>query len=123
MEREDYINLLRQSEPEQDDNSSKEKNYVYEDKLDKKTVDKNPYSNDFLAKYINHLGFKSDEVPQFSEMAKKLNLPIVHEDGPKDLTKLDNHDIIKDISPSQKSDDLEMKRQALKRLISKYKGQ
>jgi len=125
MEREDYVNLLRQSDNSYDDKDSvSEKDYVIADKSDKERAgDKNPYSNDFLSKYINHLGFQTDDVPQFSEMAKKINLPIVHEDVKKDLTKLDNHDIIKDISPSKKADDLEMKKQALKKLILKYKGQ
>jgi hypothetical protein len=125
MERQDYVNLLRQSDDSyEDEDSITEKDHVIADKSDKQRAgDKNQYSNDFLSKYINHLGFQSEEVPQFTEMAKKLNLPIVYEDVKKDLTKLDNHDIIKDVSPSKKADDLDMKKQALKKLILKYKGQ
>lgn len=87
-----------------------------------KKGEENPYSNDILKKFIDHLGFPSDEVPRFTEMAKKLNTTIKHEPVKKDLTSMDNHDMIEDISPSKRNDDLDIRKQALKRLIAKYKG-
>lgn len=99
------------------------KNHLYETrKHDTDKKEASPYSNKELHKFINYLGFQAEEVPRFSEMAKKLNAPIVHENVKKDLTNLDNHDMIKDVSPSRKNDELDIKKQALRRLIAKYKG-
>lgn len=103
------------------------KNHLSEDKnsssYKEHKPDKNPYSNKDLEKFISYVGFNVDEVPRFSEMAKKINLPIKHEEVKKDLTSLDNHDTIKDVTHLQKNGkDLEIRREALKRLMAKYRG-
>lgn len=115
MDSQQYLDMLRED--------SKEETIESGPRYEHKKGSENPYSNDQLSAFIKHVGFNVENIPKFSEMAKKLNAPIVHENVKKDLTNLDNHDIIKDISPLRKNDELDIKKQALKRLIAKYKGQ
>lgn len=136
MDAQTYLDMLREDGPE-DYNASADsnlkggglKNHLHEDNKPHHNThkdhkpDKNPYSNEMLEKFIKGVGFNVDDVPRFTEMAKKLNLPIVHEPAKKDLTSLDNHDTIEDVAHFNKDGkDLEIRKQALKRLIAKYKG-
>ena len=79
-------------------------------------------TNQFLEQLIKGVGFDVDKVPNFSEIAQRLQPNLVHPTVEKGLTNLDNHDIIKDISPSRKNDESDIRKEALKRLIQKYKG-
>lgn len=87
-------------------------------------AEKNPYSQKDLHSFIKRTGFAIDEVPQFSEMARVMNPTIKQDVVKKDLTNLDNHDSIEDISPLKKNAEREMqvKKEALRKLIAKYKG-
>lgn len=79
-------------------------------------------TNQFLEQLIKGVGFDVDKVPNFSEIAQRLQPNLVQPTVEKGLTNLDNHDIIKDISPSRKNDESDIRKEALKRLIQKYKG-
>lgn len=104
------------------------KNHLQEDKhknhhIMHKLIDKNPYSQEELSKFIKFLGFKAEETPNFTAMAKKINMPIVHEAPVKDLTSLDNHDTIQDAFKFKKEEiSPNVQKEALKRLIAKYRG-
>lgn len=79
-------------------------------------------TNQFLEQLIKGVGFDVDKVPNFSEIAQRLQPNLVQPIVEKGLTNLDNHDIIKDISPSRKNNESDIRKEALKRLIQKYKG-
>lgn len=100
------------------------KNYMHENNKHKQTSSmETPFRNKDVETFIEQLGFKSEQLPRFSEIAKKLNLPILHEETKKDLTTLDEHDVLDDVKHIQKDDSsLDIKKQALRRLIAKYKG-
>lgn len=119
MNTESYINLLKDKSSEDNGNikSERAKNHLHEDgdnAYKEHTPDKKQYSNDLLEKFINHVGFDTDEVPNFSRMAQLLSKSIKPEIINKDLTSLDNHDILKN--------DDQIRKEALKKLISKYRG-
>ena len=82
------------------------------------------FTNKDLEKFINYVGFKTDEVPRFSEIAKRLNPKLQQPETEQNLTNLDGHDIIKDISPIRKNNENEMNvhKEAIKRILSKYRG-
>lgn len=122
MDQQAFLELLRQDSNQEestdtDSNDSLRENRAHEPKKG----EKNPYSNDELNNFINRLGFNTDEVPKFSEMARLVRPEIKQEVVKKDLTNLDNHDTIQDVAPSR--NDLDVRKQALQRLIAKYKGQ
>lgn len=134
MTRDEFISLLKGGNNTEEDSSpasyfksSSEKEEEVIKELDsslhkkKEKEGENPYSQSDLEKFILDAGFSVDEVPKFSEIAKRMDLfnrvdPVV-----KDLTKLDNHDIIKDISPERKKAS-KIDKDALNQIISKYKG-
>ncbi len=123
MDTQAFLDLLRGSDSE--DTEETLQSAKDEDKgqvIDKERKQKNPYCNNELAMFINKIGFQVDETPRFTEMAKKMNSNIKHEPVIKDLTNLDNHDTIQDISPKNRNDSREIEKQALKKLIAKYKG-
>jgi len=83
---------------------------------------KNPYSQQELHDFVKSAGFKVDGIAKFSELMKKIAPHIEEDTNQKDLTSLDNHDIIKDVSPSKKNDESSLSREALKKLIAKLRG-
>lgn len=100
------------------------RNTLTEDKRHGQHLGKIPqqkeYSNDEVDKFINFLGFKAEQVPNFTEMAKKLNPQIKHEVVKKDLTTLNEHEANHDVKYHK--DEKQIKREALQRLIAKYRG-
>jgi hypothetical protein len=84
------------------------------------------FNNKDLEDFINYTGFKTEEMPRFTEIAKRLgnSVTLDQKDTVKDLTSLDNHDIIEDVSPITKNDnnERELHKAALRKLIAKYKG-
>jgi len=126
MDAQAFLDLLRGNDSEDTEETlqsakDEDKDHAI-DKDRKVNKEKNPYSNNELAMFINKIGFQVDETPRFTEMAKKMNTNIKHEPVIKDLTNFDNHDTIEDISPKNRNDSREIEKQALKKLIAKYKG-
>jgi len=124
MDAQAFLDLLRSNSDSSEDDTLESAKDEDKDHAAHKEVkgEKNPYSNSILEQFIKGVGFEVEEVPRFTEMAKKLNTTIKHEPVTKDLTNLDNHDTIEDISPLKRNDAREIEKQALKKLIAKYKG-
>jgi hypothetical protein len=143
MDAQAFLNILKNSGSEESsDNSEYELENEESDSVDeqleqllgdhKKDFKKNPdrekvisnklFTNKDMEQFINHVGFDVDEVPNFTSIARKLMPQLQEPSVEKNLTKLDNHDIIKDISPARKNAEPDIKKEALKRLIAKYRG-
>lgn len=144
MDAQAFLNILKNSGSEESsDNSDYELEEQGTDSVDeqleqllgdhKKDFKKNPdkekvisnnklFTNKDMEQFINHVGFDVDEVPNFTSIARKLMPQLQEPSVEKNLTKLDNHDIIKDISPTRKNEQSDISREALKRLIAKYRG-
>lgn len=120
MDKAEFLNLLKgsqQTDTEEQEEKTQELPIQRQNK-----VDKNPYSQDELNNFIKGTGFAIDPVVNFTEMAKTLGNYNRKEPQVVEKVKLDEHSSIKDVSPLRKNDARELERQALKKLIAKYKG-
>lgn len=121
MDKAEFLNLLRGSMESEDTEDQEEKQSERPVQRQNK-VDKNPYSQDELNNFIKGTGFAVDPVANFTEMAKTLRTYDRKEPQVIEKVKLDEHSSIDDVSPARKNDARELERQALKKLIAKYKG-
>lgn len=120
MDKAEFLSLLRSSTESQ---STEEQEKTTEHPVQRQNkVDKNPYSQDELNNFIKGTGFAVDPVVNFTEMAKTLRTYDRKEPQVVEKVKLDEHSSIDDVSPARKNDARELERQALKKLIAKYKG-
>lgn len=117
MDKEQFLSLLKGSQKEQTEEKTEEQPIQRENK-----VDKNPYSQDELNNFIKATGFNVDPVPNFTEMARMMSIYKANEPQVTEKIKLDNHSSIEDVSPLRKNKERELEKQALKKLIAKYKG-
>lgn len=132
MDAQAFLNLLKNSEQKANTSAEtklpevKEEDTTEDFKVSNQPTkprnDNEILTNKYLEEMIKGVGFDVDRVPNFTEIARRImpniSEPVVDEN----LTNFDNHDIIKDISPARKNGEIDLKKEALRKLIAKYKG-